>query len=108
MQSCDIYLLPYTERIVTNSGTLSMAMAAGRVVVATPFEHAKEVVPGRGLLVEFDDSGAIERALAWLLADPQRMQALGQAAYELTHVLSWGNVAGQYMTLLDNLTLTHA
>jgi hypothetical protein len=104
LQASDIYITAYKDRITSNSGTLSMAMAAGKLVVSTPFEHAKYVVPGRGVLVPFEDPGAISEALLGLLADPHRAQQLAAAAYQYAANLNWPKVAAQYQQLFDELT----
>ncbi len=60
------------------------AMAQSRAVVAVDAGGPKEiVVPGEtGLLVPPDDPIALARALAELLDDPARTEAMGQAGYQ--------------------------
>lgn len=105
LQAADMYITPYKDRITSNSGTLSMAMAAGKLVVSTPFEHAKYVVPGRGVLVPFEDPDAMQDALLGILAEPQRAQQLAAAAYQYASKLTWSMVAAQYHSLFDELTV---
>ncbi len=47
-QAADVYVMPYREarNVADGGGAMSMAMAAGLPVVATPFEHARQVVGG--------------------------------------------------------------
>ncbi len=103
-QAADIYLLPYRDRITSNSGTLSMAMAAGKAIVTTPFEHARfALAGGRAIFVDFDSTPSIERALGALLADREGRAELGQAAKAGTERLAWSAVGREYAALLQQL-----
>ena len=64
-----------------------------------------QVLPGRGVLVEFVDSASIERALCELLDDSPRMERLAQAAFTYARGLSWSAVARRYLSLFNNLTV---
>lgn len=57
------------------------AMACGRPVVATDHGGPREIcAPGEtGLLVPPGDAGALAAAVTWLLAHPDRAQAMGEA-----------------------------
>jgi glycosyltransferase involved in cell wall biosynthesis len=65
-------------------GVVIEAMAYGRPVVGTNIGGtAEQVVDGRtGLLVPPNDPGAMARAIAVLLRDPERCRAIGRAARE--------------------------
>eukprot|EP00198_Chlamydomonas_reinhardtii_P005936 XP_001695272.1 glycosyl transferase, group 1 [Chlamydomonas reinhardtii] len=105
IQAADVYVLPYRDRITTNSGTLSMAMAAGKVVVSTPFEHAAvALIGGRGVLFDFDNWRALRDALLGVLGDFPRQAALSKAAREYASGLEWSDVAAGYLRLLTNVT----
>ncbi|KAG2427381.1 hypothetical protein HYH02_014601 [Chlamydomonas schloesseri] len=105
IQASDVYVLPYRDRITTNSGTLSMAMAAGKVVVSTPFEHAAvALIGGRGVLFDFDDWRSLRDALLGVLGDFPRQAALSKAAREYASGLEWSDVAAGYLRLLTNVT----
>jgi len=56
------------------------AMACARPVVAVAGGGIPEVLGGTGVLAPADDPAAFARALAELLSDPQRRDALGAAA----------------------------
>jgi glycosyltransferase involved in cell wall biosynthesis len=104
VRACDVYVAAYRERATSSSGTLSMAMAAGRAVVATPFEHAREVLQqGRGVLVPFGDARALARALLGLLGDAGSRERLGRAAWEFARRTTWGEVGQQYVRLFEQL-----
>jgi glycosyltransferase involved in cell wall biosynthesis len=104
VQACDVYVAAYREGGTSSSGTLSMAMAAGRAVVATPFEHALQVLqPGRGVLVPFGDARALAKALLGLLGDAGSRARLGRAAWEFARRTTWEVVGQQYVRLFEEL-----
>ena len=64
ISATDIYLTPYLNEAQITSGTLAYVFGAGKAVVSTPYWHAQELLAeGRGELVPFRDSGAIERGV---------------------------------------------
>ncbi|GIL88565.1 hypothetical protein Vretimale_15311 [Volvox reticuliferus] len=104
VQAADIYLLPYKDRITTNSGTLTMALAAGKAVVSTPFDHAASVLIGRGVLVDFDSPVSLQDGILELLRDDRLRTKYQRAAREFSLGRDWRSVAGRYATLLRNIT----
>ncbi|GIL63132.1 hypothetical protein Vafri_17256 [Volvox africanus] len=107
VQAADIYVLPYKERITTNSGTLTMALAAGKAVVSTPFDHAALVLTGRGVLVDFDSPLSLQDGILGLLRDDSLRKKYQRAAREFSLGRDWRSVAGEYATLLANITASH-
>jgi glycosyltransferase involved in cell wall biosynthesis len=89
---------------VSSSGTVSIAMAAHRVVMATPFIYAKEVLSReRGILVPFKDPNSIAREVVSILKKPLKMAAMGKAAQAYTKDMGWASVGRQYLELMDLL-----
>jgi glycosyltransferase involved in cell wall biosynthesis len=63
-QSADVFVCAHTSAEQTSSGTMLFAMTSGAAVVATPFAQAAELLAnGNGMLVPFNDSVAIARAV---------------------------------------------
>ncbi|EFJ51775.1 hypothetical protein VOLCADRAFT_87288 [Volvox carteri f. nagariensis] len=104
VQAADIFVLPYTERITTNSGTLTMAMAAGKAVVSTAFDHAASALVGRGILVEFESSPALREGILKLLRDEKLRVKFQSAAKDYSYGRDWRSVARGYVSLLQNVT----
>ena len=61
--------------------TIIEAMAVGKPVIATPLGGSKELVtPETGILVPPEDASAVANAIATLVADRERLTAMGNAA----------------------------
>ncbi len=97
LSAADIFVTPYSNLDLIVSGPLSYAMAAGRVVVSTPFAYARgRLAHGRGVLVEAGSLAALAGAFIELLLDPVRRAAIGLRAYEASRASVWPEVAKQY------------
>ncbi len=54
--AADIYITPYRQEAQVVSGTLAIALGAGKAIVSTPYWHAKELLAEkRGVLVPFEN-----------------------------------------------------
>jgi glycosyltransferase involved in cell wall biosynthesis len=105
LQACDIFITPYGNAEQVSSGTLSLAAAAGRACVSTPYEHARELLAdGRGALVPFNDVSALAARLADLLTDADLRHSLGARAHAHAASMAWPVVAAQYSTLFAEIT----
>jgi glycosyltransferase involved in cell wall biosynthesis len=105
LQACDIFITPYGNAEQVSSGTLSLAAAAGRACVSTPYEHARELLAdGRGALVPFNDASALAARLADLLTDADLRYSLGARAHAHAASMAWPVVAAQYSTLFAEFT----
>eukprot|EP00455_Lapot_gusevi_P039883 TRINITY_DN4488_c0_g4_i3.p1 TRINITY_DN4488_c0_g4~~TRINITY_DN4488_c0_g4_i3.p1 ORF type:complete len:1638 (+),score=410.79 TRINITY_DN4488_c0_g4_i3:94-5007(+) len=106
LQAADIFVTCYPDPTVSNSGTVSMAMAVGRVVVATPFTFAKIALrQNRGVLVPFKNSLALAKAIVGLLNDPIRMREIGERAYQYMAAIQWHKVAKSYLELASDVVM---
>ena len=78
MRSIDIFALSSDTEQMPNS--LLQAMAAGRPVAAVDVGDVRDIVgsENRPLVVARDEEGALAAAMAALIADPQRREALGR------------------------------
>ena len=102
LQACDIFVTPYGNAEQVSSGTLSLAAAAGRACISTPYEHARELLgDGRGALVPFNDAPALAAQLAALLTDPDLRAGMGARAHAHATLAAWPSVAAQYATLFS-------
>lgn len=101
----DVYVSPSLNPHQAVSGTLSYAVASGRVVVATASACARELLSdGRGLTVPFRDTEALVEAIDGVLSDPPARRAMELAAYRFGRAMIWRNVARDYEAAL-RLTL---
>jgi len=102
----DIYLTPYLDEAQITSGTLAYVFGAGKAVVSTPYWHAQELLAeGRGILVPFNDPGAIASGVCEFLDHPEQVEKTRQEAYRLGREMLWPAVAGRY---LESFRQAHA
>jgi glycosyltransferase involved in cell wall biosynthesis len=98
----DIYVTPYLDPQQSASGALAYAIGAGKVCISTPYLYAKEVLAnGRGVIVPFRDSQAIADAVIDIYKNPQKKLALEKKTYKFGRLMTWYNVAHQYLDLFD-------
>src|SRR5271157_6421599 len=58
--AADIYITPYRQEAQVVSGTLAIALGAGKAIISTPYWHAKELLADkRGVIVPFENPDAI-------------------------------------------------
>jgi len=95
--SADIYVTPYRTEAQVVSGTLAYALSAGKAIISTPYWHARELLAEeRGILVPFDDPGAIADAAIGLLEHEASRHAMRKRAYLHSREMTWKNVARKY------------
>jgi len=101
LSSTDLYLTPYRSREQIVSGALTFAVAAGCPVVSTPYLYAEDLLnTGAGVLVPFDDPGAMAGAINALLDDPDALAAARAESSRIGARLSWNSVAAQTVRVL--------
>lgn len=101
---CDLYVTPYLSEAQMTSGTLSYSFGLGKPVVSTPYWHAQELLAdGRGILVPFGDSKAIGDAIAGLLTDDARRQAMGERAHAESRSMVWKRIAARYQSVFETV-----
>ncbi|HEY5256389.1 MAG TPA: glycosyltransferase family 4 protein [Acidobacteriaceae bacterium] len=96
--AADIYITPYRQEAQVVSGTLAIALGAGKAIISTPYWHAKELLAdGRGILVPFDDPAFIADAAVRLLENDAERNALRKHAYLYSRSTTWQKTAQAYM-----------
>ena len=101
LSSTDLYLTPYRSREQIVSGALTYAVAAGCPVVSTPYLYAVDLLSsGAGVLVPFDDPGAMAAAISSLLDDPAALAAARAESTRIGAELSWSSVGEQTVRVL--------
>jgi glycosyltransferase involved in cell wall biosynthesis len=97
--AADIYITPYRQEAQVVSGTLAIALGAGKAVISTPYWHAKELLTsGRGVIVPFDDPDSIANAVVRLLENDAERHAMRKRAYLHSRGTTWPKTARAYMT----------
>ena len=96
--AADIYITPYRQEAQIVSGTLAIALGAGKAIVSTPYWHAQELLAEkRGVIVPFDDPDAIAKAAIALLENDAERHAMRKRAYLHSRGTTWPRTARAYM-----------
>ena len=96
--AADIYITPYQHEAQVVSGTLAIALGAGKAIISTPYWHAKELLAEkRGVIVPFEDPGAIAEAVLQLLENDGERHAMRKRAYLYSRETTWPKTARAYM-----------
>jgi glycosyltransferase involved in cell wall biosynthesis len=96
--AADIYITPYRQEAQVVSGTLAIALGAGKAIISTPYWHAKELLANeRGVIVPFDDPKSIADAAVQLLEKDAERHAMRKRAYLHSREMTWPPTARAYM-----------
>ena len=96
--TADIYITPYRQEAQIVSGTLAIALGAGKAIISTPYWHAKELLADkRGVIVPFENPGAIAEAVLRLLDNEGERHAMRKRAYLYSRETIWSKTARKYM-----------
>jgi glycosyltransferase involved in cell wall biosynthesis len=96
--AADIYITPYQQEAQVVSGTLAIALGAGKAIVSTPYWHARELLAGkRGVIVPFERPDAIAEAVIALLENDAERHAMRKRAYLYSRGTIWPKTARDYM-----------
>ena len=96
--SADIYITPYRQEAQVVSGTLAIALGAGKAIISTPYWHAKELLAEkRGIIVPFENPEAISEAITALLENDAERHAMRKRAYLHSRGTTWPKTARAYM-----------
>ncbi len=98
----DIYITPYLGEDQITSGTLAYSFGVGNAVISTPYWHAVELLgEGRGIIVPFADSGAMEQAITRLMRNETERHAMRKNAYLFGRDMIWSNVIARYAAIFE-------
>ena len=96
--AADIYITPYRQEAQVVSGTLAIALGAGKAIISTPYWHAKELLAERrGIIVPFETPEAISEAVLALLGNDAERHAMRKRAYLHSRETTWPRTAKAYM-----------
>ncbi len=96
----DFFITAYPNMQQPTSGMLAWGLAAGKINIATPYHHAREVLAGDvGIIVEPGNPQAIADAIINTWQDEQGMLDLRKRAYAKGRQITWPNVGSKYLDL---------
>jgi glycosyltransferase involved in cell wall biosynthesis len=106
LAATDIYVTPYHDLSQISSGTLTRALAAGRLCVATPYAYAEAVLSRDvGVLAPAHSPAALAAALQPLVADSALRAAYEERARAFGRDLHWTQIAPQYAAIAARVAL---
>ncbi len=96
----DMYVSPYLLWQQSASGALSYALGAGKFCLSTPYLYAREVLShNRGVLVPFRDYQIMAEKAIYYWRNHKQRQVIEKNAYAYGRLMTWPNVALQYLNL---------
>ncbi len=102
LKATDIYISPTLNPLQAVSGTISEALACACPIIATANQYAKDVISHeRGILVRFENSDDIEKALLEMLSDVRARKEMKKNAYFYSRHMTWQNVALSYFNTFN-------
>jgi glycosyltransferase involved in cell wall biosynthesis len=94
----DIYITPYLKSEQITSGTLAYTLGAGKAVISTPYDYARDLLAdGRGRLVPIGNPAAIAASVREIMADVPARIAMRRKAYDHGREMIWPVVSGRYL-----------
>lgn len=104
LAATDVYITPYLDPQQITSGTLSYAIGAGKVCIATKYIYAQSMLAnGRGLLVPFHNSRAIAQSLVSVAKSPEKRKTLEKNALNFGKKMRWPKVAEEHAHLYTSV-----
>ncbi len=104
LAATDIYITPYLDPQQITSGTLSYALGAEKVCIATEYMYAKEMLSQeKGIVVPMGNSTAITTALIDLYIHPEKRHKIERRLHALSLQMSWPAVAQQHLLLYKHI-----
>lgn len=105
LANTDVYITPYYRKEQSSSGTLSYALAAGCCIVSTPYLYAYDLIKKYrvGELVEFNNSDSIANVLIKLVENRNLINKFRSNTDKIKKIISWPNVAEEYIKFYQNI-----
>ncbi len=104
--AADVYVTPYLNREQLTSGTLSLAVGAGKAVISTPYWAAEELLAeGRGIIIPFSDHRQMATEITRVLDDDSVFYGLRKRAYDYGRSRTWSKIGQVYWKMFGSKTL---
>lgn len=108
LKAIDIYITPYLDPQQSSSGALAYAVGAGKLCISTKYLYAKALLAnGRGILVPFEDSDSIAKAVIDLWSDNRKKEQIQKRAYKYGRFMTWTSVALQHLDFFAEIIEKH-
>lgn len=97
LQAADCFVTAQRGLGLHSSGTLAYALAAGAAIISTPTVHARELLPGRGLIVPAERPDDLARAIRRFIDHPDERRQFRRNARRLGSTLVWEKSARRFL-----------
>ena len=102
LQATDVVVTPSIELRRSESGTLAYAMGAGKAIVSTATDYAREMLAdGCGMIVPSAGPESLATAVSELLTDSEARASMGRRAHEATRKSVWWATGHRYRQVLE-------
>lgn len=105
LQRTDIYLFTSKDPYQAVSGTFAYAMGCGCPVVSTPIPHAKELLKGAGVIIDFQRADQLADVTVKLLSDKGLMREMKLNALHKIRPTAWPNAALAHVELIEKYSV---
>jgi len=103
-KAADIFVSPHLKRDQISSGPLTFALGAGKAIVSTNYDYAKDLLKGkRGILVPIGNVKAMATAFLKILRKPKLKRELEKRALAKGKALLWEKIALKYLKLFEKI-----
>jgi glycosyltransferase involved in cell wall biosynthesis len=103
LQRTDIYLFTSKDPHQAVSGTFAYAMGCGCPVISTPIPHAREILDGAGMIIDFQAPEQLAKAAIHMISHPPLMMEMKMNALHKIRPTAWPNAALAHVALMQKI-----
>lgn len=102
--AADVFVCTNSFKSQISSGPLTYALAAGKAIVSTNFDFAKDLLKkDRGILIPIGNSEALARAILKILDNPKLKLRLERNSAAFGNELTWDKIGLRYLKLFQQV-----
>lgn len=103
-KAADIYVSTHPYKSQISSGPLTFALGAGKAIVSTDFDYAKDMLKnGRGILFPIGNDAMLAQAILKILDNPNLKKELERKSASFGKKLIWDKVALKYTKVIKKV-----
>ena len=103
-KAADVYVSTHPYKSQISSGPLTFALGAGKAIVSTDFDYAKDMLKNeRGILFPIGNSTILAKAILKILNNPNLKKKLEKKSALFGKNLLWDKIALKYIALFEKI-----